>query len=84
MSTLTGMRAELGGGGVHRDSQNPHVVKADIVLLRPRPFLKLQILNVFHHLWPERMSRAHRKELKEAFKRAKIPTFSISWAWLSS
>lgn len=50
MLTFTGMTAELGGDGVHRNSQNPHVVITDIILLWPRPFLKLQILNVFHHL----------------------------------
>lgn len=50
MLTFTGSTAELGGDRVHRNSQNPHVVVTDIVLLWPRPFLKLQILNVFHHL----------------------------------
>lgn len=50
MPTLAGMTAELGGDRVLRNSQNPHVVITDVVLLRPRPFLKLQILNVFHHL----------------------------------
>lgn len=44
------MTAELGSDRVLRNSQNPHVVITDVVLLQPRPFLKLQILNVFHHL----------------------------------
>lgn len=49
-STLVGMTAELGGDRVLRSSQNPHVVITCVVLLQPRPFLKLQILNVFLHL----------------------------------
>lgn len=44
------LTAELGGDRVCSNSQYPHVVITDIVLLWPRPFLKLQILNVFHHL----------------------------------
>lgn len=44
------LTAELGGDRVCSNSQNPHVVITDIILLWPRPFLKLQILNVFHHL----------------------------------
>lgn len=32
------------------NSQHPHVVIGDIILLQPRTFLKLQILDVFSHL----------------------------------
>lgn len=43
--------ADLGGDKVHKISQYPHVVIRGIVLLGPRPFLELQVLNVLHHLW---------------------------------
>jgi len=33
-----------------QNSQDPHVVVADIILLQPRPLLKLQVLDVLHHL----------------------------------
>lgn len=42
--------ADRGGDGFHRISQHPHVVIRGIVLLDPRPFLELQILDVLHHL----------------------------------
>lgn len=42
--------ADLGGDRFHKISQHPHVVIRGIVLLDPRPFLELQILDVFHHL----------------------------------
>lgn len=32
------------------NSQHPHVVVGDIILLQPRPFVELQILDVFRHL----------------------------------
>lgn len=89
MPTFTGMTAELGGDGVCRNSQNPHVVITDIVLLWPRPFIKLQILNVFHHLqraqctWAECTETSSKRLLKskdDPPSQYRGPGFHHRWA----
>lgn len=83
------LTAELGGDRVCSNSQNPHVVITDIILLWPRPFLKLQILNVFHHLqraqgtWAECTETSSKRLLKskdDSPSQYHEPGFHRRWA----